>query len=469
MKQPHILILMTDQQRADCMSCAGHAQLKTPHMDHLAAEGMRYAQATTVSPICMPARASFASGLYPHNHGVWANQGELPAKDETFFQLLQSVGYCTAQVGKTHFYQHKAGVDMRSREPYMHARGLEYVHEIPGPNAAGHAISYVSEEWRAKGLLGKYVEDYRERARSETGGVWPSPFPVEDFLDSYVGRKAVEFVERYDDRRPMCLFVGFGGPHEPWDAPGHYANMYRPEDTAKPTPIPDQYAALSDALKAKRDFAVLPAAILGNVANIRANYYGKISLIDDNIGYILEAFEKRGWLDDLFVIFLSDHGEMLGDHGRLRKSTFHEASVRIPLILRWPGRIPANEVSEALVEIVDIFPTLVEAGEGKPSARCLGRSLWPLIHKERGELRDWQVSEIVYGEPRIMLRSRRWKLAIDARGVAFMLYDLEHDPEEQHNLVADPASRAVQLQLSESLASRLKELRYGLRVSPGAA
>ncbi|MGH8850673.1 MAG: sulfatase family protein, partial [Casimicrobiaceae bacterium] len=147
------------------------------------------------------------------------------------------------------------------------------------------------------------------------------------------------------------------------------------------------------------------------------------------------------------------------------KSTFHEASVRIPLIARWPERIPANEVSEALVEIVDVFPTLVEAGEGKPSTRCLGHSLWPLIRKERIEPRDWQVSEIVYGEARTMLRSRRWKLAIDANDVAFMLYDLENDSQEQHNLVADPSARAEELRLRECLASRLKELRCG----PGAS
>ncbi|MGH8714650.1 MAG: sulfatase family protein [Casimicrobiaceae bacterium] len=469
MKQPHVLILMTDQQRADCMGCAGHPQLKTPNIDRLAREGMRFAQATTASPICMPARASFASGLYPHNHGMWANQGELPAADETFFQLLQSAGYHTAQVGKTHFYEHKAGMHLRDREPYMHARGLEYVHETTGPRAARRTVSYMTEAWMAKGLLGKFVDDYRARARSETGGVWPSPLPVEDFLDSYIGRKAVEFVGGYDDRRPMCLFVGFGGPHEPWDAPGRYAEMYKPEDAPRPIPIPAGYAALPDAVKAKRDFAVLPAAVMANVPSIRANYYGKISLIDDNIGYILEAFERRGWLDDLLVVFLSDHGEMLGDHGRLRKSTFHEASVRIPLVMRWPERIPANVVSEALAEIVDVFPTVVEAGGGTPSTRCLGRSLWPLIREEGTELRDWQVSEIVYGDARVMLRSRRRKLAIDAHGVAFMLYDLERDPEEQHNLVADPAARPEEFRLRECLASALKELRYDPRVPQGAA
>ncbi len=227
---------------------------------------MRFAQATTASPICMPARASFASGLYPHNHGMWANQGELPAADETFFQLLQSAGTARRKSARRIFINIKRECDMRSREPYMHARGLEYVHETTGPHAACGTISYMAEEWMAKGLLGKFVDDYRARARSETGGVWPSPLPVEDFLDSYVGRKAVEFVDGYDDRRPMCLFVGFGGPHEPWDAPGRYAEMYKPEERAKPTPIPDGYAALPDAVKAKRDFAVLPAAIVGECA-----------------------------------------------------------------------------------------------------------------------------------------------------------------------------------------------------------
>jgi arylsulfatase len=469
MRQPHILVLMTDQQRANCMSCAGHPQLRTPNIDRIAREGTRFAQATTVSPICMSARASFASGLYPHNHGVWANQGELPATDETFFQLLQNAGYYTAQVGKTHFYDHRAGLDMRSREPYLHARGLEYVHETPGPIAACATVSHLSAEWTAKGLLGAFVDDYRARARSESGGVWPSPLPVEDFLDSYVGRKAVEFVESYDDPRPMCLLVGFGGPHDPWDAPEPYASMYRPKDAPKPIPVPDGNLRLPDSVKTKRDFAVFPPALLANVPNIRTNYYGKISLIDDCVGQILDALQRRGWLDDTLVVFLSDHGEMLGDHGRIKKSTFHESSVRIPFIVSWPGRIPASEVTDSLVEIVDLFPTLVEAGAGKASTRCLGQSLWPLIDKQRSEVKEWQVSEVVYGEARVMLRSRRWKLAIDARGVVYMLYDLQRDPDEQHNLVGDPAAKDIEVQLRHALASRLEALRYGPGRFPGLA
>src|SRR6185312_7260641 len=194
MTQPHIVILMTDQQRADSLGCAGHPQLRTPNIDRIAREGVRFTQATTVSPICMSARASFASGLYPHNHGVWANKGELPPTDETFFQLLQQAGYYTAQICKTHFYDQRAGLDMRAREPYLHARGFEYVHETPGPIAACATISHMTVEWAKKGLLAPFVADYRARMRSESGGIWPSPLPVDEVLDSYVGRKAVEFI-----------------------------------------------------------------------------------------------------------------------------------------------------------------------------------------------------------------------------------------------------------------------------------
>ena len=229
-ERPHILILMTDQQRADCIGCAGHPQIKTPHLDRLAAEGMRFSQAATVSPICMPARASFINGLYPHNHGMWTNVGEMPADDETVFHHLQRAGYLTAHVGKSHYYVHERKTrHLADREPYLHARGLEFVHETTGPWATCVTGSYLTDDWQTKGLWEAYQRDYKQRERAPGGSnaaTWPSPLPVEDFLDSYIGRQAVEFVESYEDDRPMCLFVGFGGPHDPWDAPGEYAEMY---------------------------------------------------------------------------------------------------------------------------------------------------------------------------------------------------------------------------------------------------
>ena len=126
---PHILILMTDQQRADCLGCAGHPLLQTPNMDRIAAGGVRFENAITTSPICMPARASFVSGLYCHNHGMWTNRGQLPAADETFFHHLQNAGYHTAYVGKSHYYGPHPGEHLRDYEGYMHARGIDHVHE----------------------------------------------------------------------------------------------------------------------------------------------------------------------------------------------------------------------------------------------------------------------------------------------------------------------------------------------------
>ena len=459
--RPHMLILMTDQQRADCLRCAGHPQIQTPNLDRIAREGMRFAQATTVAPLCMPARASFATALYPHNHGMWANNGEMPASDETLFHLLQRSGYLTALVGKAHYYVHAPGTDLRQREDYMHARGFEYVHETTGPGASSGTVSYVTDEWERKGLWERVKQDYADRRAAGGEVVRASPLPVDDFLDSYIGRKAAEFVDAYADPRPMCLFVGFGGPHDPWDAPGSYATMYRPQDTPVPIPIPVKYATLPDWLRRKHAMRIVSQTALALIPQIRANYYGKISLIDYRIGCILEAFQRRGWLDDLFIVFLSDHGEMLGDHGRFGKKTFHESNIRIPLIARWPGRIAANAVTDALVENIDIFPTLLEAVGCAPSPRCLGRSLWPVLRQTTVDLRESQLCEIGRGEKQIMLRTRRYKFAIDGEGRVYMLYDFERDPQEQDNLAGDPAACGLENELRRQMRERLEHSRYG--------
>lgn len=459
-KPPHIMILMPDQQRADCMGCAGHPIIKTPNMDRLAAEGTRFAEATTVSPICMPARASFASGLYPHNHGMWTNKGELPAEDETFFQILQRAGYCTAHIGKSHYYEHARDLHMRDREPYMHVRGLEYVHETTGPHATCHTASYMTDDWERKGLWDLFKNDYAERAKANGAMVRPSPLPVEDFLDSYVGRHAVDFLNAYDDERPLCLFVGFGGPHEPWDAPGEYASMYAPSDVPAPIPAPEPPGAGPEWLRKKSDFSAWPPEVLRQTAAIRANYCGKISLIDHWFGEILKACSRKGWRDNLLVAFWSDHGEMLGDHGRFYKTTFHESSVRVPLILRWPGRIPAGAVSNALAEIIDVFPTILEAAGCAPSHRCLGRSLWPVLREPGAEMRDFQLSEIQFGQRNIMIRSRSRKYVVDEQCRAFMMFDLENDPHERMNLLFGGNHGGMEAELREALLKRLVEAQY---------
>ena len=472
--RPDILIIMTDQHRADSLSCAGHPCLRTPNIDRIAERGTRFTQCATVSPICMSARASFINGLYPHNHGMWTNTaGCMPATDETFFHHLQKSGYRTAHIGKSHYYRHTRWDGdmwhMRSHESYMHARGLEHVDEIPGPLATQKMRCYMTDEWEDMGLLEKYVSDYAERGHMRRDNpflVRPSPLPVEMFPDSYVGRKSVEYIDNHDTGTPMCLFVGFPGPHEPWDAPGKYADMYDPGKTPSPIPHPQTDGGTAENIRCMSmdDFQVMGNNTFSSdaIARVRANYYGKISLIDDWTGRILDAIEERGNLDNTIIVFWSDHGELLGDHGRVFKETFHEGSMRVPLIVSWPERFKAGGISDELAEIIDIFPTLLDALGLEPSSRCVGKSLLPLLDGVEAKLRDAQLSEIhAFGERRFCVRTHSAKYAVRESGEGYMLFDLENDPFEQDNLIGK--APGMEKEMRELLLRRLMATQYTMR------
>lgn len=437
--QPNILILMPDQLRADAMSCAGHPMVETPNMDRLASEGVRFSNAYTVCPICMPARASFISGLYPHNHGMWTNSGSLSANDETFFHHLQKAGYYTAHVGKSHYYPH-GNLHMRDKEDYMHARGIDYVHETTGPWATVSTDSYMTDHWQKLGLLKAFRDDYIKRR--EVGGyksVWASPLPVDEFMDSYIGRRAAEFIESYDKSKPFCLFVGFGGPHEPWDAPGEYAEMYKPDDTPPHIPLEEPQDWVSEHVAHRMKQGQVEGMNEGHIRKIRANYYGKVSLIDRWFGEIFSVLEQKGFWDNTMVVFWSDHGEMAGDHQRLHKSVFYDSSVRVPLIIRMPDRLNAGDLSEAFVENIDVYPTLLDAVGAEPSKRCFSRSLMPVLQDTSKGHRDATFCEInSAGYNNIMIRTDKHKYAIDNTGKGYMLYDISVDSEEQINLIGHP-------------------------------
>ncbi len=466
--KPNILILGGEEIRSDCMGCSGHPQIRTPNLDRLAAEGIRFTNAFTVSPLCMPARASFANGLYPHDHGVWMNDSptippgvndvrRMPPDDETFYHHLQKMGYLTAHIGKAHFY-HTAGGHVKDEEEYMHARGFEYVHETTFSGCM-RLQCHMKDDLKRKGLLELYREDCLERRRLPRWAVRPSPLPVEDFPDSYVGWKAVEFVKEYESERPMCLSIGFPGPWHFWDAPGEYATMYEPEKTPPPMEAGEPGEWVPQKALDTMLFRRLEKMSLEDVNEVRANYYGEISLIDYWIGQILDAFEDRGWLDDLLVIFWSDHGDMLGDHKRLGKSVFYESSIRVPLIIRWPGRIDSGK-SDALVETVDVSPTILEAVGASPSERCLGRSLWPIMRDPAEAHRKAVLSEVYFHDRRrLMIRTRDYKYAMTDAGEGYLLHDLDEDPAERENLIGRPDEKDNEMKLQDELLEL--KLRFG--------
>ena len=445
-KQPPILILMTDQQRADGMSCSGTGPLQTPNMDRLAAEGVRFGHACTNSPVCMPARLSFVSGLYCHNHGVWRNRGEPPADDETFFHHLQRAGYHVAYVGKSHFYSHGHGEHLGEREDWMRRRGIDTVRETTGPWATAKAASWMTDEWDKQGLWDLYKADYAKREKAGSWDArWASPLAEDDHADAMVGREAVRVIEAHADDKPLCIFVGFGGPHNPWDPPGEYAGLYDPASCPPAIPADEgcppafQPSRVERAMRGWRAPVPEPAT-----AEIRALYYGKIALIDKWFGEVLNAFDRRGWLDGALVVHWSDHGEMLGDHGLLHKFVFYESALRVPLTIRWPCKIEGGRTSTALAETVDVFPTLLEAVGCEPSQRCMGRSLWPCLRDPNASVRDAAFSEI---DDTTMVVTERYKYALDSRGTGYMLFDLENDPQEQENLIGTLGMQSVEQEM----------------------
>lgn len=449
---------MTDQQRWDALGSVG-GWVQTPNIDGIAAEGVRFANAYTNSPACVPARVSLATGRYPHNHGVRGNMRyTLPADTPTWMRAIRDAGYRTSVFGKTHL--HAQTGDLRDREHLVHAYGLDDVDEIAGPRASAGGRSNLTERWRDAGVLEAYRRDLRDRLDNEPWAARPSPLPLELYPDVYVGQQAAAYLRTYDDPRPWFCWVSFGGPHEPWDAPEPYASRYEP--AAMPAPIRfagDGHRRPRGLLdkKLREDAVGLdPAA----VARLRANYAGNVSLIDDQVGDVLAAVGERGELDRTVVAFVSDHGEMNGDFDLLYKHTFLSPAVRVPFIVRlaptWQGGAAAGAVSETMVELMDLGATLVDVALGTQVAGNLARSVVPVLEDPSHRHRDAALSELRYER---MLATPEWKIALNRDGEAYLLFDLSSDPSETRNLAGLPEHRAAEQRLRDLLEDTVRAAR----------
>ncbi|MFW6133494.1 MAG: sulfatase [Planctomycetota bacterium] len=459
--RPHVVVLMTDQHRADCLSCAGHPNVRTPNLDRIAAEGTRFANTYTSCPVCMPARSSFLTGLYSHNHGQWKNGGHLPRGTDTFALRLREAGYDTFHVGKSHYYGHRKNDHLDNHKDYLDALGWSDACETTGPFATLQCRSALTDRWEKQGLWKVFREDYRRRSEvNRAKATWPSPLPEAEHPDAFVGRRAVEHIERYDADRPMLLFVGFGGPHYPWDPPACWAEKYDPSDMdpALATDEPPGWLppAAARHMQELRDSPLEDSPVdPDDNARFRALYYAKISHIDHWCGRILEALEARGMRDDTAVVFWSDHGEMLGDKGRFAKSVLYDGAVRVPLIVRPPGGA-AGGACEALVSLVDAPATILDlAGCGESSGGeplGFGRSLVKALGGQTaGE--GWSGREAVFSEiaRRTMVCDGRYKMVVAHTGELLKLFDLREDPTEATNLAGRQETRDVVAALRERL------------------
>ena len=447
-ERPNILLFMTDQQRWDAMSCVSD-WLATPHIDRIARSGIRFTDAYTNSPVCIPARVSLATGRYPHNHGVWGNEHHtMPVETPTWMRSMRDAGYSTSVFGKTHLHRHTG--DLRDREHLVQAYGLDHVDEIAGPRATLATRSHLTDRWKAAGVFEAHREDHRDRMATKPWVVRPSPLPLEHYPDVYVGQQAKTYLQQYDAGSPWFCWVSFGGPHDPWDAPEPYASMFDPD--SMPPPIqPERDTQPRPRGRLDRRLKRRPRLEPHEVAHMRANYAGNMALIDDQIGEILGVVEARGELDNTVIALVSDHGEMNGDHGLLYKKNFLNPSVRVPFLINVPRRTTGS-TSGVPVELMDIGATLVELAGAEPVEGSFARSLVPLVEDPAETHRDCALSE---WNDEMMVATSEWKMALNSRGAIYLLFDLVNDPHETRNLAALPEVADVEQDLRRIALERL--------------
>jgi len=374
---------------------------------------------------------------------------------------VRDAGYRTRLFGKTHLHPNSG--ELREREGLMNAYGLDDVNEIGGPRASANVLSHMTAMWEEKGVWEGYRADYRERFSTKPHLVRSSTLGLEDYADVYVGQQAKQYLQNYEREEPWCCWVSFGGPHEPWDTPEPYASMYDPADM--PPAIPRPFAETRPTGHLDRLMQrVNPTFEPGEIGRLRANYAGNVTLIDDQIGEILDTIEARGELENTIIVHTSDHGEMNGDYGLIYKSNFLNGAVRIPLLVRTPdtSRLqtpPTGTICESPVEWIDIGPTLVELVGGELGHRQFGKSLCPVLTQPEATHRDFAISEI---EGEIMSLNREWKAALNADGEVYLLFDVQNDPNEIQNLAGrsevTDIETALRLQILERLMqTQLKE------------
>lgn len=438
-RNPNILFILSDQHRADCLGCYGNPDVRTPHLDGLAAEGTRYESMFCPYPLCTPSRYSLLSGLYVHEHRCGDNFCTLPEGTATFPSLFKEAGYRTAAVGKMHF------------TPTYLDVGFERMTlcEQDGP---GRWDDDYHRELRELGLVdANDLEDqrseYRQHARREyfeTAGALPTNLPAEYHSTEWIARKAMEQLGEWSGGGNL-LMVGFVKPHHPFDPPREWADAYDPATIRMP--------AGYTSTPLDRDMAVhwgyFPAPELTETAIRRAAayYYATIEHMDAQIGRMLELLKARGLYEDTIVVYTSDHGEYLGYHHMLLKGGYmYDPMMRVPLVVRQPAARGAGGVHGGMASNIDVAPTLLRLAGLEPAPAMHGIDLRP-----EAAGRNVVFAESVRGD-QVMARSRRRKLLVSRQPAKTLLFDLERDPYEMVDVSEERAYAADRDKLERALS-----------------
>ncbi len=445
-RQPNILLIMDDQHRYDFLG-AEQPAVATPHLDALAAAGTRFTHCCVNAPVCAPSRISLATGLHPWRLGCLDNHCYLPARVPTYYQRLRDGGYQVASVGKLDLAKPTGFNGRQGRRACNFRWGFTDPLEAEGKMHAGRAAEPVGpygHQLQKAGLWDAFRQDYAARSQAGwiKGASHDSALPEAWHSDSWIGQQAVRWLDSAARDEPWHLFVSFVGPHDPFDPPAAWADRYR--DRAMPPPIQDAREDKPAWIRRRR-LGLSDA----EVAWTRRQYCANVSLIDHWIGQMRAALAARGLAENTYILFASDHGEMLGDHGLYTKSVAYEGALRVPLIVTGPD-LPQGQFCASLAELADLNPTICELA-GLPYAGSElnaldARSLLPSVrdvavgHRRNvlAQLRNFAA-----------LRTETHKLIVNYNE-APELYDLAADPSETQNRAAQ------QPELAAALASELR-------------
>lgn len=419
MTRSNLLVIMSDEHQARAMGCAGHPFVRTPNLDALAARGTRFTNAYTPSPICVPARASFATGLYPHQTRLWDNAMPYTGAIRGWGHALQDKGVAVESIGKLHY---------RSEED---PAGFDVEH-IPMMVAGGVGMVWASIRKEDERILGpkRMLGDY----------IGPGDSKYTEYDAAVVSRTMDWIAERTEDTQPWCLYVGLVAPHFPLVVPQEYFDLYPAELMPKAKLHPADGHVRHPWIEKQNAFMDSEAKFTDAGERLAAMqaYYGLCTWLDHNVGEILGALDKAGLTERTTVVYTSDHGDNVGARGLWGKSNMYEESASVPMVMAGPD-VPVGTCATP-VSLLDLSATIAaHFGAKLEAAECV-RDLQTLLRApeepDRIVFSEYHAAGAVSGA--FMLRKGRWKL-IHYVGFEDELFDLEYDPEELLNRAADPA------------------------------
>ncbi len=454
-QRPNLLLILVDHWRGDSLGRLGHPVAETPHLDELSAGGVTFTEACTPCPSCIAARRSIMTGLTPNSHGMLGYQDGRPwPYERTLAGELTRAGYQTINVGKTHF--HPGRLHLGFEQLITPAEYNEWLDEQTGLVRSRFAHGVHGNSWMAR----------------------PSHVPEIQCEETWLTDQAMRRIEKRDPTRPFLLCLSFNGPHPPWTPPRAYWDQFDRLDM--PPPIEGEWS------RAHAEEATYPMGVnawRGRVSpersrRARVGYYATLAYIDAQIGRLVEFLGRRGMLNNTWVVFTADHGEMLGDHNLWRKTYAYDGSARIPLIVRPPRGLcdPANAELRPPVGLEDVMPTLLEAAGVDVPEGVEGRSLAPWTRGERPEWREFYHHEHspCYAPDNAYqcLTGQEWKYVWNPITGGEQLFHRAADPGDTQELSDDPAAAEalaeLRARMAAELAGRPEDLSDGETLKPNA-